>query len=108
MIENKKGTGEAATSEPRAIDGELTQYDSILSELFGQVCVLVCKLNERKGADGYGCFDLTVTDSCISVFYSNIGESHKSVFCIYRTEIELIGLDTALRNLIEILKGELK
>ena len=106
MIENKKGTGEAATSEPRAIDGELTQYDSILSELFGQVCTRVLKLNERKDADGFGCYYLSISDACISCYSYKGGESISYQFCLYRPEIERVGLDTALRSLIEVLDGE--
>ena len=108
MSEKRNAPVDAGTSNKGLMDGaaNASAYESIIAELFGQVCTRILKLNERKGADGYGCYDLTITDSCISAFYSNIGESHRDVFRIYRSEIERIGLDTALRSLLEVLNGE--
>ena len=108
MSEKRNAPVDTGISNKGRMDGaaNASAYESIIADLFGQVCTRILKLNERKGADGYGCYDLTVTDSCISVLYFSIGECHRDVFRIYRSEIESIGLDTALRSLLEVLDGE--
>lgn len=107
MIEKRKDPVEAATSG-KVRSGELARYDSILSDLFGQVCVLICKLNERhRDEDGYGIYSLSISDACISAYKHKMGDELATyLFSVYASEVESIGLDTALRNLIEILKGE--
>ena len=107
MSDKRNAPVEMAVPNKGVMDGAVSSdYDSIVSDLFGQACMKILKLNEKKGADGYGCYDLTITDACMSVLYFSIGECHRDVFRIYRSEIERIGLDTALRSLIEVLDGE--
>ena len=107
MSEKRNAPVDAGTSNKGADANEATSaYESIIAELFGQVCTRILRLNERKGADGYGCYDLSITDACLSVYYSSFGECHRTVYCVYRSEVESIGLDTALRSLIELLDGE--
>ena len=107
MSEKRNAPVDTGISNKGADANDATSaYEHIIAELFGQVCTRILKLNEKKGADGYGCYDLSITDSCISVFYSSIGECHRDVFRVYRSEIERVGLDTALRSLIEVLDGE--
>lgn len=105
MIEYKEAPAETAISNKGQGNGELTQYDSIVSELFGQVCLKIYHLNEKKGDDGYGCYCLSFTDACLSAYYSDM-ENHRSIFHMYRMELESVGMLTALRSLLEILEGE--
>ena len=105
MSEKEKAPVEMALSNKGQLDGELTRYDSILSELFGQVCLTILHLNERKGEDGYGCYCLSFSDACLSAYYSDM-EDHRSIFHMYRMEIESVGMLTALRSLLEQLEGE--
>lgn len=105
----KKGNApvEAATSGKGAGAMEMSRFDSTLAELFGQACVMVLHLNEKKDADGYGLYSLSFTDACLSVYKCRAGDEAASyIFSIYACEINDIGLDTALRSLIEVLGGE--
>lgn len=83
-------------------------YESTLADLFGQACLRILKLNERKGSDGYGCYSFDISDASIAVYYWDRNDEHHMdcVFNLYRSEIKKIGMATALRSLIEILDGE--
>ena len=108
MSEKRNAPVDTGISNKGRMDGaaNASAYESIIADLFGQVCTRILRLNEKKGADGYGCYDFSITDACITVMCFNIGISHRDVFRVYRSEIEDIGLDTALRSLLEVLDGE--
>lgn len=107
MSEKRNAPVETAISNKgNKMDGaESSGYDSILTELFGQVCVRLVHLNEKHCDDGYGCYQFSYSDAAMSVLYSDTTEYH-SIFHMYRSEIERVGMHTALRSLIEILNGE--
>ena len=105
MSEIRKDPVETAIPNKVKVNGELTRYDSTLADLFGQVCVKIYHLNEKKGEDGYGCYCLSYTDACLSAYYSDM-EDHRSIFHMYRMELEEVGMITALRSLLEQLEGE--
>lgn len=95
-----------AISNKGVLDGAVSsEYDSILSGLFGQACLRIMKLNEEKDSDGFGRYSFSYSDASLSVDYVGAGDHH-AVFQLYRTEINDIGMITALRSLIEILDGE--
>lgn len=108
MSKKRKAPVDAGTSNKgRMGNGAFTQYESIIAYLFGQACVRVLKLNEKhQDEEGYGVYSLSLLDACISVYkYTGTGEA-ATVFNAYRSEVADIGLDTVLRNLIEVLDGE--
>ena len=106
MSKKRNAPVEMAVPNKGVMDGAVSSgYDSIVSDLFGQACLRIMKLNEKKGADGYGCYSLSYSDAALSVSYADADE-HYAVFHLFRSEINKIGMATALRSLIEILDGE--
>ena len=83
-------------------------YEHIIADLFGQACIKLLKLNEKHhDDDGYGIYSLSVSDACISVYKYRMGDEGATyLFSVYASEIESIGLDTALCSLNEVLDGE--
>ena len=83
-------------------------YEHIIADLFGQACLKLLKLNEKHhDDDGYGIYSLSVSDACISVYKYRMGDEGATyLFSVYASEIESIGLDTALCSLNEVLDGE--
>ena len=109
MSKKRKAPVDAGTSNKgRMGNGEFTQYESIIADLFGQACMKLMKLNERhQDEDGYGIYSLSISDACISAYKYRMGdEAAAYLFSVYASEVESIGLDTVLRNLIEVLDGE--
>lgn len=110
MSKKRNAPGEAATpfKGKKKDDLMTSRYESIITKLFGQACVLILALNEKhKDEDGYGVYSLSLLDACISVYkYTGTGEA-ATVFNAYKSEVEDIGLVTALRSLIEALDGEM-